>query len=99
MLRKKCCFSHPAYWLPTRKTLLYTVPNLARRLLKTGKREQKRESLAVHPLSPLVRGSGEFDSCESQDLCFFSRSGKRENVSKIQPLLLTSCKSAELISR
>ena len=32
-----CCFSHSAYWLPTRKKLLYTVVNPARGLLNREK--------------------------------------------------------------
>ena len=33
-----CCFSHSAYWLSTRKKLLYTVANPARGLLNREKR-------------------------------------------------------------
>ena len=32
-----CCFLHSAYWLPTRKKLLYTVANPARDLLNREK--------------------------------------------------------------
>ena len=38
-----CCFSHSAYWLPTRKTLLYyTVANPARGLLNREKRTKQK---------------------------------------------------------
>ena len=36
-----CCFSHSAYWLPTRKKLFYTVANPARGLLNRGKRTKE----------------------------------------------------------
>ena len=32
---KQCCFSHSAYWLPTRNKLLYTLADPARGLLNT----------------------------------------------------------------
>ena len=37
-----CCFSHSAYWLPTRKKLLYTVANPARGLLNREKRTKEK---------------------------------------------------------
>ena len=46
-----CCFSHSAYWLPTRKKLLYTVANLARGLLNRGKTKQKNSPPLPFPLS------------------------------------------------
>ena len=45
------CFSHSAYWLPTRKTTLYKVANPARGLLNTEKKK-KRKSGSVPPTPP-----------------------------------------------
>ena len=42
----RCCMSHSAHWLPTRKKLLYTVANPARGLL-TKKRERKSLNILV----------------------------------------------------
>ena len=39
---KNRCFSHLAYWLPTRKKLLYTVVNPARGLLNREKKKKKK---------------------------------------------------------
>ena len=37
-----CCVSHSAYWLPTRKKILYKVVNPARGLLNREKRTKKK---------------------------------------------------------
>ena len=39
---RPCCFSHSAYWLPTRKKLLYRVANPARGLLNREKRTKEK---------------------------------------------------------
>ena len=51
---QKSCFSHSAYWLPTRKKLLYTVANPARGLLNREK-EKKGKSGSAPPPTLLVR--------------------------------------------
>ena len=52
----KCCFSHSAHWLPTRKKLLYTVANPACGLLNR-KNKTKRKSLAAPPPHPPQRAA------------------------------------------
>ena len=47
LLLCKCCFSHSAYWLPTRKKLLYTVAIPARGLLN-----RKKNNLAAYAPPP-----------------------------------------------
>ena len=48
-----CCFSHSAYWLPTRKKLLSTVANPARGLLNREKKRERKEKVKQHtPLTP-----------------------------------------------
>ena len=47
-----CCFSHSAHWLPTRKTLLYTVANPARGLLNREKKKKKKSGSAPPPPPP-----------------------------------------------
>ena len=46
----RLCFSYSAYWLPTRKNLLYTVANPVRGLLNREKRTQ--EKVWQHPPPP-----------------------------------------------
>ena len=46
------CFSHSAYWLPTRKKLLYTVANPARGLLNRGKRTKEKVWRHTPPPAP-----------------------------------------------
>ena len=48
-----CCFLHPAYWLPTRKKLLYPVANPARGLLNRERRTQEKVWQHTPPFSPL----------------------------------------------
>ena len=48
-----CCFSHSAYWLPTRKKLLYTVANPARGLLNREKRTKEKVWQHTPPPPPL----------------------------------------------
>ena len=53
-----CWFSHSAYWLPTRKKLLYTVANPARGLLNSEKRTKEKvwqHTPPPHPPPLLVR--------------------------------------------
>ena len=57
---QKCCFSHSAYWMPTRKKLLYTVANPARGLLNREKRTKEKvwqhtPPPPTHPPTLLVR--------------------------------------------
>ena len=53
-----CCSSHSAYWLPTRKKLLYTVINPARGLLNREKRTKEKvwqHTPPPHPPPLIVR--------------------------------------------
>ena len=42
-------FSHSAYWLPTRKKLLYTVANPSRGLLNREKRTKEKSGCITPP--------------------------------------------------
>ena len=50
-IRTRRCFSHSAYWLPTRKNLLYTVANPARGLLNRDKKKKEKVWQRTLPLA------------------------------------------------
>ena len=77
----KCCFSHSAYWLPTRKTLLYTVANPACGLprVETGKRTK---------YSRYKRGNG--NGTESSKIAIIPRN-KNKTKEDVDSCWLTAC--------
>ena len=77
-----CCFSHSAYWLPTRKKLPYTGANPARGLLNRGLK--KKKSGGISPPARAARSEGGFITRSNPPKYYKGEAGKWKIVSWVE---------------